>query len=432
MNISIEKDALVVFVGPMGAGKSTFARTHFAAHSVVSSDFIREQLSGDFNDQSVSKPAFEILFATVDIRAKHGMLTVVDSTGSQSVIDRVADMAKKYNRPAYVFKFPELEQEDITEERMKHRWNVLDIYYNQVNRIARTTFPAIYKVIEIPYGANGVTVSIKGKPSTRLDNRYNYIVVGDLHGEWRFLEDLVENRVKKEKNLRVVQLGDLNDRGESSYKTFQLVKKYRDAGLLFNVIGNHENKLMRYFRKWLKEPSYELVEAAAVAGSDTAPELTVPDYGMRLRHGLMETLVEFYSLSPEEMMKYARDFMDFYEETPAYLRLEKEDGEVHTFVHAGVTPNILRGGLVTKKDESVAMYDEVCSVFELVETYKAAGIEDTKHYVHVGHNFGYVEENHTPVLQHLGPLKLVQHDIGLGKDADKVFGVFDPEFYTVY
>jgi protein phosphatase len=52
---------LVAMIGASGCGKSTFARTHFKATEIVSSDFCRGLVSDDGNDQSATNDAFELL-----------------------------------------------------------------------------------------------------------------------------------------------------------------------------------------------------------------------------------------------------------------------------------------------------------------------------------------------------------------------------------
>jgi hypothetical protein len=71
---------LFMMVGPSGAGKSTFAGKHFAPDMVVSSDVIRERMTGDPGDQSKNAEVYAALHAIVKTRIKHGLSTVVDST----------------------------------------------------------------------------------------------------------------------------------------------------------------------------------------------------------------------------------------------------------------------------------------------------------------------------------------------------------------
>src|SRR6185503_4222294 len=71
---------LVVLVGPSGSGKSSFARKHFRPTEIVSSDVCRGLVSDDENDQSATKPAFEVLHTIVEKRLQRERLTVVDAT----------------------------------------------------------------------------------------------------------------------------------------------------------------------------------------------------------------------------------------------------------------------------------------------------------------------------------------------------------------
>jgi protein phosphatase len=76
----IPDPSLVLLVGAAGSGKSTLAARLFAPDEIVSSDAMRAAVSGDEDDQTVSKVAFRILHRTVDRRLVAGQLTVVDAT----------------------------------------------------------------------------------------------------------------------------------------------------------------------------------------------------------------------------------------------------------------------------------------------------------------------------------------------------------------
>src|SRR5919202_607120 len=83
MKLTIPELSLVVLVGPSGCGKSTFARKHFKATEVLSSDFCRSLVSDDENDQSATKEAFEVLHFIASKRLAAARLTVVDATNVQ-------------------------------------------------------------------------------------------------------------------------------------------------------------------------------------------------------------------------------------------------------------------------------------------------------------------------------------------------------------
>jgi protein phosphatase len=76
----IPDPALVVLIGAAGTGKTTFARRHFAADAILSSDAFRAIVSGDEADQSATRVAFAILHRELGRRLAAGRLTVVDAT----------------------------------------------------------------------------------------------------------------------------------------------------------------------------------------------------------------------------------------------------------------------------------------------------------------------------------------------------------------
>ena len=83
MNLVIPELSLVLLLGASGAGKSTFARKHFRASEVLSSDYCRYLVSDDENNQAVTNDAFEVLRFIAAKRLAGAKLTVVDATNVQ-------------------------------------------------------------------------------------------------------------------------------------------------------------------------------------------------------------------------------------------------------------------------------------------------------------------------------------------------------------
>ena len=86
---------LILMVGPSGAGKSTYCDRTFFPGEVVSSDGLREQLTGDFRNQDHNDQVFDALHAIVEARIKCGLRTVVDATNlkarhRRAILNRVA------------------------------------------------------------------------------------------------------------------------------------------------------------------------------------------------------------------------------------------------------------------------------------------------------------------------------------------------------
>ncbi len=72
---------LVVLVGPVASGKSTWAAAHFPGGAVVSSDRLRALVGAGEDDIAASSDALALLDEIVARRAARGLTTVVDSTG---------------------------------------------------------------------------------------------------------------------------------------------------------------------------------------------------------------------------------------------------------------------------------------------------------------------------------------------------------------
>ena len=83
MKLTLPELSLVVLVGVSGSGKSTFARKHFKATEILSSDYCRGLVSDDENSQAATTDAFDVLHFIARKRLAAGKLTVVDATNVQ-------------------------------------------------------------------------------------------------------------------------------------------------------------------------------------------------------------------------------------------------------------------------------------------------------------------------------------------------------------
>jgi protein phosphatase len=110
MVIEIPDPSVVLLIGPSGSGKSTFARRHFRATEVLSSDFCRALVCDDENNQTVTDDAFELLHLILAKRLQRGRTTLIDATNVQiSAREPIIAAAKKYSVAvvAIVFLLPE-------------------------------------------------------------------------------------------------------------------------------------------------------------------------------------------------------------------------------------------------------------------------------------------------------------------------------------
>ncbi|HKT23696.1 MAG TPA: AAA family ATPase, partial [Terriglobales bacterium] len=120
MKLKIPELAVVALVGPSGSGKSTFARKHFRATEVLSSDFCRGLVSDDENSQAATNDAFEVLHFIASKRLAAGKLVVIDATNVQPEARKpIVALARQFHciPAAIVFDLPE----KLCQERNRNR-----------------------------------------------------------------------------------------------------------------------------------------------------------------------------------------------------------------------------------------------------------------------------------------------------------------------
>ena len=158
-----------------------------------------------------------------------------------------------------------------------------------------------------------------------------YDCVGDVHGchaelcsllkELGYVRTVVGDRVtlRHPEGRKVVYVGDLNDRGPDSSAVFALVMDSVACGDALAVIGNHDDKLMRYLK-----------------GAKITPG-----------HGLAETIAQLETGTPEFRAK----ILAFLEKLPIELSL---DGGKLSVSHAGLSEDLQ--GKTNNKAKSRALF----------------------------------------------------------------------------
>lgn len=112
-----EGPLLTLLVGPVASGKSTLVSGVEYKHAeVISSDALREQITGDFQCQTENDRVFSYMRDVVRTRARHGLPTIVDATNIRAA-DRKAFIKclPADSKVAYVI------VERSLEDRLKYR-----------------------------------------------------------------------------------------------------------------------------------------------------------------------------------------------------------------------------------------------------------------------------------------------------------------------
>ncbi|RKS68814.1 polynucleotide kinase-phosphatase [Actinomadura pelletieri DSM 43383] len=267
--VKIPEMGLVVLVGVTGSGKSHFARKHFKATQIVSSDFCRGVVSDDENDQSATGDAFDLLHYIVAKRLRRGLLTVVDATNVQSASRQsLLRIAKEHDvmSVAIVLDVPE----SVAAERNAVRPDrdlpphVIPRQRRELRRGMRSLAREFRRchVLTGVAEIDAATITYEKSWNDRRDLTGPFDIVGDVHGCRAELEDLLTDlgyEIDRDARGRAtgashpggrtaVFVGDLVDRGPDTPGVLRLVMGMVAAGDALCVSGNHEAKLVRALR----------------------------------------------------------------------------------------------------------------------------------------------------------------------------------------
>ncbi|MDT0446092.1 polynucleotide kinase-phosphatase [Streptomyces johnsoniae] len=271
-DLTVPDASLVVLVGTTGSGKSTFARRHFAATRIVSSDACRGMVADDENDQSATPEAFELLHYIVAKRLAAGRLTVVDATNVQREARRqLIQVAREHDAlpVAIVLDVPErlcVERNAARPERAALPGYVVPRQRRELRRSLRGLEREGFRYVHVLSGEAEVDAA-----EIRLTRRYNdlrhvtgpFDLIGDVHGCRAELETLLTGplgyRLERDASGRAVNavhpegrtavfVGDLVDRGPDSPGVLRLVMGMVAEGTALCVPGNHEEKLGRHLK----------------------------------------------------------------------------------------------------------------------------------------------------------------------------------------
>jgi protein phosphatase len=271
--------SLVALVGASGSGKSTFARKHFRATEVISSDHCRGLVSDDDNDQSATGDAFDVLHYIAGKRLHNGRLTVVDATNVQREgRASLVRLAREHDvlPVAIVLDLPESVCFERNQARSDRDFGVHVIrrQRNDLRRSLRFLEKEGFRRVHVLRTVEEVeAATIRREPlvNDRRGETGPFDIIGDVHGCRLELTELLTRlgyRVEGDfaehpAGRRAVFVGDLVDRGPDTPGVLRLVMNMVAAGTALCVAGNHENKLVRALRGRNVQVTHGLAESLA-------------------------------------------------------------------------------------------------------------------------------------------------------------------------
>jgi protein phosphatase len=346
MKLTIPELAVVALVGPSGAGKSSFARKHFRATEVLSSDFCRGLVSDDENSQAATNDAFEVLHFIASKRLTAGKLVVIDATNVQPEARKpIIELARQYHclPVAIVFDLPEKLCHERNRDRPDRNFgpHVIRQQSQQLRRslrnLEREGFRRVH-VLRAPEEVEAAEIQREPLWNNLKHEHGPFDIIGDIHGCFEELADLltqlgysVETQangegsprisVKPPEGRKVVFLGDLVDRGPRIPDVLRLAMSMVEAGTGLCVPGNHDIKLMRKLR-----------------GKD-----------VQITHGLADSLQQLDKESPQ----FRTQVCEFLDELVSHYVLD--DGKL-VVAHAGMKEEMQGRG--SGKVRDFALYGE--------------------------------------------------------------------------
>ncbi|WP_436698644.1 polynucleotide kinase-phosphatase [Nocardioides sp. BYT-33-1] len=303
IELRVPATGLVLLVGVSGSGKSTFAREHFKATEVVSSDFCRGLVADDENDQSATADAFDVLNYIVGTRLRRGLLAVVDATNvQQAARAELVRLAKSHDVlvDAIVLDVPEAVAVARNASRPDRDFgrHVITRQHRDLRRSLGRIRKEGFRRVHVLRGPDEIAAASVVRERSWNDRREvtgPFDVIGDVHGCASELRTLLAELgwlltyddsgaavgATHPDGRLAVFVGDLVDRGPDTPGVLRLVMGMVAAGTALCVSGNHEAKLVR-----------------ALKGA----KVTVA-------HGLAESLDQL-AAEPEDFRARALTFMD--------------------------------------------------------------------------------------------------------------------------
>lgn len=334
MKIQIPEFSMVLLVGTSGSGKSSFARRHFLPTETLSSDTFRALLMDDETDQAATKPAFEALHYMLGKRLELGRLTVVDATNVQAPARKsLMNIANQHHalKVAVVFDTP-VEVCMARNEARENRQFGAHVIRRQRQDLMRSLgalrkegFQKVY--VLKPDDVERVEVVREPMLTRRLDERGPFDIIGDVHGCWDELQELVaelgydSETWTHPKGRKLFFVGDLVDRGPKPVEVVRRVMAAVKDGIALAVPGNHDFKLSR-----------------ALEGRQVNRD-----------HGLKETM-ELFEAEPIEFRNEVKDFLK------GLISHAVLDGGKLCIAHAGMPENMQGRGSAAVRD--FALYGE--------------------------------------------------------------------------
>lgn len=311
---------LILLVGPMGSGKSTYAHSFNKHFSIISQDQM-----GDTGHKSIFLDCLKAGKNVIVDRCnftrnqRKFYIDLAKSYGYHTLIQEFYEPYKVcYNRIVNRQNHPTIPAEDKVTAR-----KALDMYFSQYEVVTKDEADSV--------GVTDCNPMIHELPPhfSPAYGKARVFVVGDIHGCYDDLQNLKEKVGFRQGIDVLVSVGDLVDRGP---KIDQVLHDFNYETTYYKVIGNHCNKFIR----WLKgnkvntkslEQSIEQFEKTTLLPEKEEFYLDMVDTPYIIKYG--KNLITHAGFFPENPLKTSREFC---------LYARKYDPAIKTFTNNDTAP----------------------------------------------------------------------------------------------
>lgn len=335
---------LNILVGPRGAGKSSFIAWSKLENEVVSSDQIREWLTGDFQRQDHNTLVFEEFNRRIETKLRAGFRVFADATHLRNSDRRaVANIGRNLNVPVRYIVFNRSIDEKVTtggwRNTVRSKGMSLIERHDETFRCNEKDILAGDGDKQIEVIDTRMTHVVALMPGVKPTGYAGLTVIGDIHGN---LEGMSKALTEADQlNYLPLSLGDILDYGTRSLMCVTVFADRVFQNRALAIRGNHEAKQVR------------IMGASVIEGKT---------FKGKLSEGNKTTLDEFKRMRKTKSEAWARRFISLVNHMPDWLEI----GD-YLFVHGAAHPKMFGNSTRRARRESIeenfAMYGETTGNF---------------------------------------------------------------------
>lgn len=247
---TIPLHSLVILVGPSHAGKTKFAEENFPHYEIVSAEKIKVELCGDPERHDINREVFEEIKNRTRAKLSIGERAVIDSNNLKRwERTKIAWIGKDFGVPVFyvIINRPLEEKKKQATDNIWYIEKQDDIFRRNEKEILRGD--GLAEVIPSQSKINVISKLPAGDLYNELTDRgfKGITVVPDVHGT---LESLKSAVLWAQAGGRfILFLGDIIDYGPKPLECVDLVYDLVVRGQALMLIGNHENKIIRWMEQ---------------------------------------------------------------------------------------------------------------------------------------------------------------------------------------